>query len=575
MRPRLLSFTNWGPPGRAFDASDKPALWEFIHRRLGLDRDPVTPPVDPATLAVPPSGAGAALVADLRALLGEQYVALDGETRLLHSYGKSYRDLLRARRGELGRVPDVVAFPDSHTQVEKLVALAGVHHAKLIPFGGGTNIVGGIEPSPAWTGVVLTVNLRRLNRLLALDEDSQVATLEAGALGPELEEALNRRGYTLGHFPDSFEYSTLGGWLATRSAGMQSDARGKIEDMVVALKLVTPAGTLVTHAVPRAAVGPDLNQLVVGSEGVLGIITEATMRVAPLGTRIYRGVLFPDFRAGVEFIRRCWREGVPPSTMRLSNPEETAMGLTLKPPSNAWQHLLSLAVKTYLRRWRGFRLDDACLLIVGWEGPTVEVAHRQRCALALAGDYRGFDLGRTAGDVWYARKYEYPLLRDLMMERGAMVDVTEATVLWKNLLPTYEKVHAALHREIARGEYPGYVGCHLSHVYAHGVCLYFTFGAAGEAGNEMPQYLRTKKLAVDLLVESGAALSHHHSIGYEHLPWVEGYLGPTALRTLRSVKATLDPDNLCNPGKLLPAPESALEHYWPGWKPREPGRDGP
>jgi len=575
MRPQPLSFTNWGPPGRAFDASDKPAFWTFAQRILGISQDSVIPPADPSTLRIPPTAAGDALLGELRGLLGEDNVATDGPTRLLHSYGKSYRDLLRARRGELRRVPDVVAFPGSHKEVETLVAIASARGAAIIPFGGGTNIVGGIEPSPGAPGVVLTVNLRRLNRLIELDEVSQVARIEAGALGPELEEALNRRGFTLGHFPDSFEYSTLGGWLATRSAGMQSDARGKIEDMVVSVKLVTPAGTLVTHPVPRAATGPDLNQIVVGSEGTLGLITEATMRVAPLGHRVYRGIMFSDFRSGVEFIQHCWKAGIPPATLRLSNPEETELGLTLKPRSGFWRHLLSQAVKAYLCRVRGFRLEETCLLIVGWEGHRAEVVRQERQVLRLARAHRGFDLGRTAGDTWYARKYEYPLLRDLMMERGVMVDVTEATVLWRDVLSTYGKVHAGLRKAVARYGHPGYVGCHLSHVYANGVCLYFTFGAPQEPGNEVAQYLRIKKLAVDLFVESGAALSHHHSIGYEHLPWVEGYLGPIGLRALRGLKASLDPSNLCNPGKLLPSPESGLDHYWPGWKPRDPGRDEP
>ncbi|MEY2878225.1 MAG: hypothetical protein RLZZ15_605, partial [Verrucomicrobiota bacterium] len=286
----MMPFSSWGDPGRATDTSRLPKLWPFIHRTLGLSPTHTVPVADPATIVLPASRAPADLLAALRATLGAAHVSSADPDRLLHAYGKSYRDLLRAQRGEVERAPDVVVFPAEHAEVERLVAVARAAGAKLIPFGGGTNIVGGVEPSRALAAPVVTVSLRRMNRLLALDPISGVATLQAGILGPDLEAALNAAGFTLGHFPDSFEFSTLGGWLATRSAGMQSDTRGKIEDMVLALKLVTPVGTLESRAVPKAAAGPDLNQIAVGSEGALGIITEATMRVYRVQARAYRGV---------------------------------------------------------------------------------------------------------------------------------------------------------------------------------------------------------------------------------------------------------------------------------------------
>jgi alkyldihydroxyacetonephosphate synthase len=561
---RMMTFTGWGDPAKATDTSRLPKLWPFIHRVLGIGPERIRPVADPAHIALPPSRATEALLTALREAVGAAHVATDRSNRILHAYGKSYRDLLRAQRGEVERAPDAIVFPGTHAEVERLMAVARAHGAKLIPFGGGTNIVGAVEASPATAAPVVTVSLRRMNRLLALDEVSNVATLEAGALGPELEAALSARGFTLGHFPDSFEFSTLGGWLATRSAGMQSDARGKIEDMVVALKLVTPAGTLTTPAVPKAAAGPDLNQVAVGSEGAFGIITEAVMRVYRLQPRAYRGVLMPDFKSGVEFMRHCCAAGIAPSTMRLSNAQETEFGMCLKPPSGGVHHLLTRAIGWYLRNVRGFQLDQACLLILGWEGPPDEIARRRSAALRLAHSLNGFDAGQGAGDTWFARKYDYPYLRDLVMTHGGMVDVTETTVLWKDVLPVYEKLHAALSAELRRGEFPGYVGCHLSHAYPTGICIYFTFATARDEADPLGQYLRAKRLAMDLLIGSGAALSHHHAIGYEHLPWLARYAGATGLHMLRGLKATLDPDNLCNPGKLVPTADSALGHYWPG-----------
>lgn len=572
MRPRLMSLTAWGYPGSAFDASDKPQLWEFIRTRLGLTADQRTPAADPQAIAVPASRLDAAAIAALQAAVGVEQLALDRDTRLGHSLGKSYRDLLRARRGEVGRVPDAVAFPGTQDEVERLVAVARIHRLVLVPFGGGTNIVGGVEPSPAWRGPVLTVSLRRMNRLLELDAGSRLATIEAGALGPELEAALNAQGFTLGHFPDSFEYSTLGGWLATRSAGMQSDARGKIEDMVVGVRIVTPAGTIETRPVPRAAAGPDLNQLIVGSEGIFGLITSATMRIHPLQPRALRGLLWPDFRTGFEFMRQCRHAGIAPATLRLSNAEETALSFTLKSPRGALDRALARGVKAYLQRVRGFNFENVCLMIVGWEGPPAAIERERARTLALARAHGAFDAGAGAGDSWFARKYEYPLLRDLVMDIGGLADVTETAVRWRDALATYDRVHAALRSAVACGDTPGYVGCHLAHVYDEGVGLYFTFAAPREAGRELEQYLAIKRAAMDAVVESGAALSHHHAVGYEHLPWMLRAVGRTGLDAWRGAKAALDPENLCNPGKLLPGPDSALANYWPEPRPGDPPR---
>ncbi|WP_158277592.1 FAD-binding oxidoreductase [Opitutus sp. ER46] len=559
-----MTFTGWGVPEKATDTSRLPKLWPFAHRVIGLTPEMARPCVDPATIRLPESRLSAASIRELGACVGVDHVAVDHGTRLLHCYGKSYRDLLRARLGQVERAPDAVVFPGTHAEVERLLAWAGAQGVRVIPFGGGTNIVGGVEASPTIAEPIVTVSLRRLNQMLALDEASGVATLGAGMLGPELEDALNRRGFTLGHFPDSFEFSTLGGWIATRSAGMQSDARGKIEDMVVGLTVATPSGTLVTRAVPRAAAGPDLKQLIVGSEGALGIITSATMRVARLRPREYRGFLFPTFEAGVGYARRIWELGLAPTTMRLSNAQETQFGMVLKPPSKGLSHLATRAAMAYLRRVRGYDLDQTCVMILGWELPADELARKRRAALRLLREFNGFDGGAGAGNAWYARKYDYPYLRDLVMGHGGMCDVTETAVLWKDVLPTYDRIHRGLREEVQAPDCAGYVGCHLSHMYAEGVCLYFTFGARQDERDPLGQYLRVKGRAMDLVLSSGAALSHHHSIGYEHLPWLGQHVGPLGLKAFRDLKRTFDPAGVCNPGRLVPEPDSLMTRRWPG-----------
>jgi alkyldihydroxyacetonephosphate synthase len=558
-----MKFSGWGAPDKTFVTEDKPKLWPFIRETLGMDPEHRSTPVDWDTIPVAAPRIDERFSAALKGIVGETNIFADRQVRLRHAMGKSYRDLLRARTGQLGRIPDLVVTPGSHEEVEALLRAADEHGVKVIPFGGGTNIVGGVEVSPAVEGPAITVSLRRMKRLLSIDAESLTATMEAGMLGPEIEDALNRAGYSLGHFPDSFEFSTLGGWLATRSAGMQSDLYGKIEDMVVALKMATPQGTIATANVPKAAAGPDLNQIVVGSEGVLGIITEATMQIHRLAGREYRGILFPDFRSGAEFMRTCVQERYGASTVRLSNDQETALGFAMKKTSTPFQGFVQRAFKLHLTKVRRFKMEGACLLIAGLEGSAREIGQKRRPLLALARKFGGVDLGTSVGDRWFAGKYDYPYLRDAVMDHGCMADVTETAVPWSQVVPIHEKVKAAMHAHLRRGASPGYVGCHISHSYPSGACLYFTFGTAQQKGDELGQYLRAKKTIVDVLVEAGAALSHHHAIGYEHLPWMERYLGPCGIKVLAGLKAALDPRDTCNPGKLIPGPAAALDQFWP------------
>ncbi len=560
----MMKFSGWGDPHKAYDLSTRPFLWDFVHSQLGLENRLVGPTVRPEDIAVPAPRLEPAFLAAVTAALGPAQVSADPQVRMLHTYGKSYRDLLRARAGQLARVPDLVLFPRSRGEVELILAAATAHRVQVVPFGGGTNIVGGVEPDPTRPGMAVTVSLRRMNRLLALDPVARTARFEAGALGPELEAALNAQGFSLGHFPDSFEFSTLGGWLATRSAGMQSDAYGKIEDMVVSLTLCTPRGTLVTPNVPRSATGPDLVQIAVGSEGTLGLITEAVMRVHPLGRREHRGLLVPGFANGIALARALAHRGALPCTVRISNPQETALSFATKPRASGPAAFFAAAFKAYLRRVKKFPLDDTCLMIAGFEtASAAELAARRRATLAICREFGAVDLGPGLGAKWFAGKYDYPYLRDTVMERGGMVDVTETAATWDVLPALYADVKKILHGHLRRGAFPGYVGCHLSHSYPDGACLYFTFAAAREDGNELPQYLATKRLIFELLLKHGAALTHHHAVGYELLPWMPRLLGETGVQLLRGLKQAVDPLNLCNPGKLIPGDTPALDAYWP------------
>src|SRR5580698_1968230 len=331
----MVKWWGWGDPNFTFPMADKPALWPWIANKLGVvSTSPTAAPVTLESIQMPPTRVSPELLAELHQILKPEQVTLDPLERLLHSYGKSFPDLFCVRNGIVRRAPDAVLLPDSHEQVEALVKLAHQRNFCLIPFGGGTNIVGGINPESQEPRPMLTLSLRNMNRLISVDRESRTAMIQAGALGPELEADLAAHGHSLGHYPDSFEYSTLGGWLATRSAGMQSDVYGKIEDMVVSIKMVTPSGTIVTKAVPASSVGPDLNRLMCGSEGILGVITEATMRVHRIpAVKDYRGFLFRNFADGVRGIQECLDGGFAPSMIRLQDSGESELAFNMKAPS--------------------------------------------------------------------------------------------------------------------------------------------------------------------------------------------------------------------------------------------------
>jgi len=547
----MMKWWGWGDPSITFPMADKPKLWPWVASKLGISSaSPTAVPVDVSSIQLVPTQASVELLAELRRLLRPDQITVESQDRLLHSYGKSFPDLFRVRNGEVRRAPDAVLFPDSHEQVEAIVGLASQRDFCLIPFGGGTNIVGGINPEPGDSRPMLTLSLRNMNKLISVDPESRAAVIQAGALGPKLEADLGQQGHSLGHFPDSFEYSTLGGWLATRSAGMQSDVYGKIEDMVVSLKMVTPSGTLITKTVPTSSVGPDLNGFAVGSEGILGVITEATMRVhkSP-AVKDYRGFLFRSFEGGVRGIQECLDRGFAPSMIRLQDSGESELAFNMKAPKRGLEGWIQDKVKGWLRS-QGY--TEPCILIVGFEGEEESIAVPRRSALRIFKKHGGFALGKSVGTTWSTDKFNIPYLRDYIMDYGCMADVAETSTLWSNVLPLYAGTVEAVKARFRQDDGTGYVGCHISHTYKTGACLYFTFAARQPKGRELEHYYDYKRLVTDTILKLGGTLSHHHAVGVEHRPWVNQEISPVGLQALRALKKSLDPKHVLNPGKLLP-----------------------
>jgi alkyldihydroxyacetonephosphate synthase len=557
--PKHMKWWGWGDEEVGFDSNAHPGLWPYAKTVLGVEQDHLdTPPVPIEAARLREAIRHDGFLAELGLWLRADQICDSRYERLVHAYGKGLRDLFRMRRGMAEGAPDLVLYPENEHEVLMTIRAASHHDVAVIPFGGGSNIAGCLERADARRTVV-SLDMRRMRRVLAVDKESGTARIEAGAFGPDLEEQLQGHGLTLGHFPDSFLHSTLGGWIATRSAGMQSDKYGKIEDMVVALRMVTPVGVLATRIVPKSSNGINVNYLCIGSEGTLGVITEATMRVHPRSElRRTHGYLFLDFEGGIEAMHECVRKGCVPSMSRLSDPDKTALSMAFKPPSSRLSQAVSGVMKGYLRV-KGFDFTRACLMLTTFEGSHAEVARQHHAVSAIYRRFGAVDLGSGSGKSFESTKYDFPHIRDFLMDRGITSDVSETSTVWSNIGPLYRVTTTALSAAILKSGLKPWVGCHISHTYHSGASLYLTFACRQQHGLEMQQYLCAKRAVQQSFIDHGATLSHHHAVGTEHLPWLTDDISPVGVMAVAAIKGGLDPGNVMNPGRLRPSPASSEE----------------
>ncbi|HIP87291.1 MAG TPA: FAD-binding oxidoreductase [Anaerolineales bacterium] len=548
-----LRWWGWGTLDRTFSLEERPRFWPTLRSWLDLPEDlQERPPVPLEEIDLRPSRLDDPMLASLRRLVGEESVRTDRRARIEHACGKAYRDLVRVRAGQVPNPPDAVVYPADEGEVVAVLAWAADRDVVVIPFGGGSTVLGAVEPLPGDRSVI-SVDMARLDRLVMLDRCSWVARIQAGATGPEVETQLGEHGFTLGHFPQSFEFSTLGGWIATRGAGQTSTGYGKIEQMTLAVRMVTPVGVLETREAPAVATGPCLLDIVVGSEGAYGIITEATMRIRPRPqVQDYRGFLFRTLEEGIAALRDLMQHGPPPTIARLSDAEETAASLALAHEHRGLRALIEQVVEGYLAR-QGYRVapDGSCFLLLGYDGVASRVARRWRRAEEICRDHGGFSLGRSAGESWKRDRFAHPYLRDLLLGVGVMVDTVETATSWAHLLRLYEEMTTAIRAAVRAGDGgPGYVMTHISHIYAEGASLYTTFLGRQIVGREVEQWWEVKRAATEAILSAGGTLSHHHGIGRDHVPWLTREVGPVGVRILRVLKETLDPAGVMNPGVL-------------------------
>jgi alkyldihydroxyacetonephosphate synthase len=474
-------------------------------------------------------------------------ISRDPGLRLKHARGQSLPDWIALRSGAVGRIPDAVAFPSTEKEVEELLVFAKKARAAVIPFGGGTSVVGHINPAGG-ASPVLTIVLSRMFRISWLDEESHLATFGAGVTGPHLEAQLRARGFTLGHFPQSFEYSTLGGWIATRSSGQQSLYYGRIEDLFAGGTVISPEGRLELPPFPASAAGPDLRQIVLGSEGRLGIITQATMRVTVLAERErFDGVFFPDWDQGISALKKMVQDSVPLSMLRLTDSDETRTTLALA----GHERLIRLLER--LLRGRGVE-EGKCLLLVGITGETEAVRKARRRALDLAQAHGGVYVGRRMGNEWRRSRFRTPYLRNTLWDLGYAVDTLESAFIWKDLPSATEAILSRLRNGLAAEGEKVHAFAHISRVYSSGASLYFTciFRLAADPGETLARWHKLKKAASLAILAGGGTISHQHGVGTDHLPYIEQEKGKLGLQALQALANTLDPFGIMNPGKLVP-----------------------
>lgn len=518
----------WGDPKHP---ATLPAAAAAALTYLGGNAE-VTPPIELDAATVPTSALPDAARVELTAALGAEHVLSDRQARLAHTRGWSTPDLLKLRAGDASDAPDAVLFPASHDEVLAVLRICTEHRIAVVPFSGGTSVVGGLAPVRAGFGGVVSLDVRRLDQLLDLDTESRTATLQAGIRNPLAEQLLGERGFSLGHFPQSYEGASIGGYAATRSAGQSSAGYGRFDEMVVGLVLATPRGTIELGTAPMSAAGPDLRQLVMGSEGSLGVITSVTVRVHPTPKeRVFDGWRFDSFAQGAAALRRLVQDGPVPTVLRLSDEAETAVNLADPHGGSGGS-------------------PGGCLAIAGYEGTAENVAARREAASRALTEAGGQALGTEPGEAWRTGRFRGPYLRDPLLDAGALVETLETATFWSNLANLRTKVTEAITTALTDQGTPPVVLCHISHVYEAGASLYFTVVCA-QAADPISQWQQAKTTSNAAIRAAGATITHHHGVGVDHRETYAAEVGPLAIEALSAVKKTLDPAGILNPGVLV------------------------
>ncbi|MGD1238979.1 FAD-binding oxidoreductase [Mycobacterium seoulense] len=526
-----MKWNAWGDPAAAKPLSE--GIRALLKQAVGVE-DSGAAELAPDQVRLRPSALSEADRDALAGVVGAPYCRTDDLDRLLHAGGKSTIDLLRRKDPGVQDAPDAVLLPGDDEAVAGILRYCTEHRIAVVPFGGGTSVVGGLDPIRGEFHAVVALDLRRLDQLISLDDVSGQAVFGAGVTGPDAERLLGAQGFSLGHFPQSFEYATIGGFAATRSSGQDSAGYGRFNDMVRGLRVVTPAGTMDLGRAPESAAGPDLRQLMIGSEGVFGVITRVRLRVHRIPEAVrYEAWSFPDFQTGAAALRAVTQTATGPTVIRLSDEAETGVNLATTEAIGENQ------------------ITGGCLGITVFEGTKEHVESRHAETAALLAAHGATSLGEAPARAWEHGRFAAPYLRDSLLSAGALCETLETATDWSNIPALKAAVTQALTDALSQGGTPALVMCHISHVYPTGASLYFTV-VAGQRGNPIEQWKAAKKAACDAIMGAGGTITHHHAVGADHRPWMHDEVGELGVHVLRAVKAALDPAGILNPGKLIP-----------------------
>lgn len=545
-QPRMR-WWGWGEDGN--DGPVKPGARAMLADACGWPDGVDNPPVALEDVQLPVSALPSSVRERFESAVGAAYVRDDHATLVSHAAGRSYPDLVRLRSGDVPFGPDAVLYPAASEEVDQLLAICHEERIAVVPFGGGTSVVGGIDAFRPGFDNCVCISLARLDQILAIDEESLTATVQAGVFGPDLEKKLQAKGFTLGHFPQSFEFSTVGGWVATRSAGQQSTGYGRIDENVFGLRCSTPTGVVELSSVPASAAGPNPRQVFVGSEGTLGIITEATLRIKRRPeTTLPDAWFFPDFASGAAALREMEQSGLHPDIARLSDINETAFGL-----AQLGSELQRKGLLTYLRA-RGIKTP--CLMALRYDGRKSEAKARKSAGRAIAKKHKGVASGGMPETMWEKHRFSTPYLRDTLLTHGMLVDTMETAAPWSKIEELHESIRSEIEHALRAQGTPGFVLCHVSHLYTAGCSLYYTVFAQQQPDDVMGQWKALKTAAGDAMIAGGATITHHHGCGADHAPWMFQENGEMWVRMLRAAKTEVDPAGIMNPGKLMNGPEA-------------------
>jgi len=471
-------------------------------------------------------------------------------TRARHAAGQSLPDWLRLRHGRLGEVPDGVAFPESGAQVRELLALAAQHDAVVIPYGGGTSVAGQLDVGHSSGGGLrptLSLDMGRMRALISLDHEAQLACFGAGVAGPDLEAQLRTHGYTLGHYPQSFEYSTLGGWIATRSSGQQSLRYGRIEQLFAGGRVETPSGTLDIPTFPASSSGIDLREMVLGSEGRMGVLTHAAVRISRQPEyEAFHTIFFPDWEQAVQAVRALAQARLGLSMLRLSNASETRTMLALA------GHGRQVAMLERYLGWRGCTRNK-CMLLVGASGARGEARAALGAAVALARRARGVHVGRALGERWRRNRYRSVYLRNAAWAHGYAIDTVETALDWPHVSTAVGAIEQAAAAALEAFGERVHAYTHLSHLYAQGASIHTTFiyRLAGDYDADLARWRQLKDRVSSAIVGCGGTISHQHGVGVDHAPWLAAEKGELGLGAMGALFRHFDPEGRMNPGKLV------------------------